>query len=285
MSRPCESYVIPNRRIDLLISFLCTGAVAHLLKCTKTFIVFFTMSPSRWLLFALALHAALCGAMFSKRKRINGFETNDGSRMRRRIEDMFLRNAISGEEAQNLLLDGARDGLPRAHELKYLAGGGKNKIARNLRRRIMKPHKAYWPAPYVASIRVWDRKKGCEVRKPLPILLPHEIVGSLLRFNSIETLTQQTWMDPTTSSHLEKAKSELGLATAQPILGLGLWMDGVPCNWDRTDSLEVFSLNLPGISRSHSRSAFFTFLLLLKGSFFFNRHLKFSLCKEICGSR
>ena len=46
----------------------------------------------------------------------------------------------------------------------------------------------------------------------------------------------------------KNAKSELGVATTEPILALGLWMDGVPCNWDRTDSLEVFSLNFPGIS-------------------------------------
>ena len=30
------------------------------------------------------------------------------------------------------------------------------------------------------------------------------------------------------------------------LLGLGLWGDGVPCNWDRTESVETLSLNLPG---------------------------------------
>ena len=29
---------------------------------------------------------------------------------------------------------------------------------------------------------------------------------------------------------------------------LGLWGDGVPGNWDRTESVEVVSLNLPGQS-------------------------------------
>ena len=29
-------------------------------------------------------------------------------------------------------------------------------------------------------------------------------------------------------------------------MGLGLWGDGVPCNWDRTESVETFALNLPG---------------------------------------
>ena len=206
------------------------------------------MSPSRWLGFVLALHAAMCAAMYSAKKRVNDFDCNDGSRTRRRIEDMFLRNAISGEDAQQFLIDGALDGLRRPHELRHLASGSRKNISRNLRRRLMKPNRNMWPKPYIASVRVWDRKKGREMRKPLPILLPHEIVQSLLKRNSIEALTKQTCMDCTTIDHLEKAKSELGMATTQPILGLGLWMDGVPCNWDRTDSLEVFSLNFPGIS-------------------------------------
>ena len=31
-----------------------------------------------------------------------------------------------------------------------------------------------------------------------------------------------------------------------PLVPIGLWGDGVPCNWDRTESVEVVSMNLPG---------------------------------------
>ena len=31
-----------------------------------------------------------------------------------------------------------------------------------------------------------------------------------------------------------------------PMVPIGLWGDGVPCNWDRTESVEVVSMNLPG---------------------------------------
>ena len=119
---------------------------------------------------------------------------------------MFLRSAVSGEDAQNVLIDGALDGLPNAHALQHLASGSKKNIARNLRRRLMKPNRNMWPKPYIASVRVWDRKKGREMRKPLPILLPHEIVQSMLKRNSIEALTRQTDMDCTTIAHLERAK-------------------------------------------------------------------------------
>jgi len=35
---------------------------------------------------------------------------------------------------------------------------------------------------------------------------------------------------------------------ATELLGLGLWGDGIPCNWDRTESVEVVALNLPGLA-------------------------------------
>ena len=46
---------------------------------------------------------------------------------------MFLRNAISGEDAQQFLIDGALDGLRRPHELRHLASGSRQNISRNLK--------------------------------------------------------------------------------------------------------------------------------------------------------
>ena len=45
-------------------------------------------------------------------------------------------------------------------------------------------------------------------------------------------------------SRLEKARKEL--ATPE-LLGIGMWGDGVPCNWDRTKSIETLVLSFPGI--------------------------------------
>jgi hypothetical protein len=35
-------------------------------------------------------------------------------------------------------------------------------------------------------------------------------------------------------------------------LGLGLWIDGVPFNWDRSESIEVVSMSLPGLADGNS---------------------------------
>ena len=53
---------------------------------------------------------------------------------------------------------------------------------------------------------------------------------------------QRDGLDPKSLDHLTNCERKAG----QPLLSLGLWGDGVPCNWDRTESVETFALNLPG---------------------------------------
>ena len=52
--------------------------------------------------------------------------------------------------------------------------------------------------------------------------------------------------------HLEFIKGQLG---AEHCLALGLWGDGVPCNWDRSESLECVTLSFPGLvgEKEHMR--------------------------------
>ena len=56
-------------------------------------------------------------------------------------------------------------------------------------------------------------------------------------------------MEPRTKEHLDVVKQEL---QCDELLGLGLWIDGAPYNWDRSESLEIVSLNLPGLEGKHS---------------------------------
>ena len=55
-------------------------------------------------------------------------------------------------------------------------------------------------------------------------------------------------LDPKSQEQLLRMQTPHG----SPLLALGLWGDGVPCNWDRTESVEVFSLNLPGQAGKYS---------------------------------
>jgi len=81
-------------------------------------------------------------------------------------------------------------------------------------------------------------------RKPIANLLIHEVVAALVKFNKLDHLLRTDGMEPRTRDHLESVRTELGL---DELLGIGIWLDGVPCNWDRSQSLEVITMNLPGL--------------------------------------
>ena len=73
--------------------------------------------------------------------------------------------------------------------------------------------------------------------------LPHELLGSMLQRNSCEQLLQVDGLNMAVLQHLRAAETSANCR----YVPLGLWGDGVPCNWDRTQSLECFSLSLPGL--------------------------------------
>ncbi len=103
----------------------------------------------------------------------------------------------------------------------------------------------HWPSsPFHARIRVFSPKLQQEVLAWVPLLLPHELVGTLVRFNGKNALLQTGGLCAESARNLAAAKVEL---QDPELMALGLWCDGCPCNWDRTKSVEVWSLNTPGI--------------------------------------
>ena len=50
--------------------------------------------------------------------------------------------------------------------------------------------------------------------------------------------------------HLSTVCQEMG-CDPQSTIGLGLWGDGVPYNYDRSASVDIFSLNFPGFGDDH----------------------------------
>ena len=81
------------------------------------------------------------------------------------------------------------------------------------------------------------------------MMLPHELIGTLVRFNGAAPLLQVQGLSPESLRNLNAARQELQNPELMP---LGMWCDGCPCNWDRTKSVEVWSLNLPGITEWQS---------------------------------
>eukprot|EP00969_Alexandrium_andersonii_P313585 13854598-Alexandrium_andersonii.AAC.1 len=52
-------------------------------------------------------------------------------------------------------------------------------------------------------------------------------------------------MDPMDVRHLTNAETKGGLPVGS-LLGLGLWLDGVACRWDRSETLDCITMSFPG---------------------------------------
>ena len=65
-----------------------------------------------------------------------------------------------------------------------------------------------------------------------------------------EALLSEANLDTAGKDHMKWMREQLGAST---LLGWGLHGDGIPCNYDRTESVVMISLNLPGLSGRNGR--------------------------------
>lgn len=159
-------------------------------------------------------------------------------RARANMKDLFANNEISGQRAQELINDFAAAG---AQGFRSLTSRDKRNAARRLKDKFLKS--CQWPSLYWSRIRVLNKKTHVEETQWLAFLLPHEILGTLAELaGDREVLFSRDGLDDWSKAHLEQACAAAG----RNLVGLGLWGDGVPVNWDRTESVEVLSLNFPG---------------------------------------
>ena len=185
--------------------------------------------------------------MFSKRPLPQREALPGPKRLRANVEDLFLSAEVSGQRAQTVFEDAAWHD-PSCEEYARAGASGRlrGNIARDLRRKMMK-HKKNWFPPYIATIRAWNPKTKRLCRTEAAFMLPHELISSLLYFNEAERLCSTEGLAYTSKQHLDKCKEKLGTNLVVP---LSLWGDGVPCNWDRTESLECLTIAVPGLSQN-----------------------------------
>jgi len=179
-----------------------------------------------------ALPTELINADPSKRLRIN-------------LADLFLSNDVSGSRAQSLFADGVLAGADHCRDLGKAGNFGQTpgNCSRDITRKLLKRRR--WPSLYYARVRLWDKQTQSRKLVWLPMFLPHELVRELAARADMEVMLNRDGMAADTQLHVTACEKELGRSR---LLGIGLWGDGVPCNWDRTQSLEVFTINFPGLS-------------------------------------
>ena len=184
-------------------------------------------------------------------KRARAYDRSElppGQRLRHNIADLFSSNAVSGIRAQELFNDAAAAGDEACAPLRSRGHGGHE--ARDLRRRLLKH--TLWPESYKATCRTWNKRQHTVETTTISFLLPHEIMALIFRVSDAGKVYDVHGLDPRSLAHLRACESAAGTR----LVAVGLWGDGAPCNWDRTESIEIFSANLPGESGEFKKLRF-----------------------------
>ena len=177
--------------------------------------------------------------MLSKNKRsYDPEELDPNTRLRRNLGDLLARNELSAQRVGELANDVNRIA---PYAVRDLTGPVNGKTALRLKRKFLK--RSTWMPDYVATIRTWNPKTNKIVSEKVHMQLVHEVVAVLLKNGFKNVILDTSNMDPLTLEHLDHCKLKAGCTE---MLGLGLWGDGAPTQWDRNETIDVLSLSLPG---------------------------------------
>ena len=178
--------------------------------------------------------------MISKTKRpYDPGELCPRTKLRRNFQDMAATNALSMGRLSETCRDVNDVDQGSFADIARLQSG-KN-AARDLRRKFSK--NVAWMPEYWAQVRCKTVKTQLTELQWIAFNLPHEVVHTIARLSTIEKLLATDNMDPLTKQHLELCEQEAQCK----LLGIGLWADGTPCNWDRSETVETLSMNFPGL--------------------------------------
>ena len=159
-------------------------------------------------------------------------------RLRANFQDLYASNLLTAKRTQELLNDGAAAGAADCNKfVKPLSSNS----ARNLRTTFSKNNP--WPEEYVFDVPCLDRKTNKIVIKKMSMMLISEVLEGMADRGDVESMYCREGMDPNTLKHVQACEVKAGCRLA----AISLWGDGAPCNWDRTESMEVFAWHLIGL--------------------------------------
>ena len=179
--------------------------------------------------------------MFHKRARPDVKDLPPEQRLQMGMGDLFLSNQVSGQQTQGLFNDAAE--IPGLSNFKPFKGPAGRNSKRNLLKKMLKGK--LWPKHYTAMITCYDRRTQQPIKRKLNFQLPHEILPEIAKVSDVSRLCDSSRLCSEDLAHYNTWKQKLN---ATNLVAVGLWIDGTPCNWDRSDSLESVCMNLPGNS-------------------------------------
>ena len=168
-------------------------------------------------------------------------QSSPAKRLRKNISALYLAGRVSAQRAASLFEDSVAAGASNTEDLAVPVSKNSQ---RDLRRKLLKNSK--WPPLYEIEMPVLHQKTHAATLEKMVVLLPHEIlfaihqwnqgVASLFQISGMSELQQRSFLTKTAELRIE----------ASTTMPLGLWADGCPVKWDRSESIVVISLNFPG---------------------------------------
>jgi len=165
-------------------------------------------------------------------------------RLRANLFDLASTNSIALQRADEICRDVNR--VDPASFADAARRPAKTNRAANLRRVLRKG--CSWMPCYWAQVRCFDPKTQKEVLDWLAVQLLHEYITVLKRSGIVRKLLEVEGLDPPTLEHLREAEAQC----QEKLIALGIWGDGAPCNWDRSESIDVITMSLPGLTGEHA---------------------------------
>ena len=175
-------------------------------------------------------------------------------RLQANIDALASANLISANRTESLLADAQAAGVKGIKRcIRYdSTENGPNAIntnaARGYTRRKLKH--SHWPKHYYFQCRLWDPKTSSIKSEEICMDLPHEIAQMLLELGQEDVLLATPCLDVIGKEQLDDMKVKLG---TNKVFAIGLHGDGIPCNYDRTESVFAISMNLPGVGGKWQR--------------------------------
>ena len=168
------------------------------------------------------------------------------AQLRREVEDAFGDNLVSAQRTSRIINAARESGVRDFQRIPKWKGA--SNLARNMKRN--KAKNRFWLDTYVFSCPVWNRKKNGIVKEDVAVWLPAEILEMLWKLGDPNILLSTANMDAHTKAHHRKVAEDLGLSS---LWGVALHGDGVPNNYDRTESSMIISISLPGLGGKWAR--------------------------------
>ena len=189
----------------------------------------------------------LAQAMFHKRKLdLFTLREPDQKRFRHNLFNLFL-TKIAFARRTNELVKAAQ--IAGAIGVKNLIKGAKksgsgekqaNWEKRDMKIKMLK--NCLWFNKYIVLIPCYNPGTQAEEMKKIPFLLPHEILFVFSKRSEKKDLLQTGGMCELSKKHLANIQMQFQVREA---IGFGLWIDGTPYNYDRSQILKYISLNFP----------------------------------------